>query len=59
MYTPPSVLKDVFETFLKGLADDSTIEPKVIERLRSTLTSGEKVDAEALRRALFAEEEIA
>lgn len=56
MYTPPSVPHDVFEAFLESLSDEPSVEPKVVERLRSALTSGGKIDADVLRRALFDEE---
>ncbi len=58
MYTPPSVPQDVFEAFLKSLRDEPAVDPKVIDRLRSALRSGEKIDAEILRGALFDEEAI-
>jgi hypothetical protein len=59
MPNPPSVLQEVFEAFLNEVGNDPSVEPHIAERLRQTLTSGEKIDADALRRALFAEDDIA
>lgn len=59
MPNTPSVLHEVFKAFLNEVGNDPSVEPHIVERLRQTLTSGEKIDADALRRALFAEDDIA